>query len=397
MGADAGLELTTFITGASAQTLAAALAPYADQPVPVSQELEELWFAHGLRLIAVPVEDAPGIIAALQTGGSQRQWLGQAYAWTEAARGPEMDAGRIIALDAERIRLQAGALRLLVRSWVEPAPSEPRVGAVNTGGASPEAPDAVLRVELLPQLREHHPAASADNPLVVSEPSIEAESRGLLFSRLYARLRVPPGRALFIVAERPGADWNRLARQPDPMTERIREVRESQRAEQEAARVAANAAALSDNPWQGRAPAARPAKPTPPSDEWAKVRVHSEPPAPDATAAAAETAPAPAPKRSEPPPSSGAPRLGEVVRGPIRAPSLSPDAATSGTDPGAAESGPATLRVPTLGEAMLNQPPSDDDARSRPRSVASTQRTVLVLTPRLPRQWRLLGAAPPAP
>ena len=51
VGADAGLEVTTFISGVSQHALAASLAPYSDQPLPISHELEDLWSAHGLRMV----------------------------------------------------------------------------------------------------------------------------------------------------------------------------------------------------------------------------------------------------------------------------------------------------------------------------------------------------------
>ncbi len=387
VGADAGLEVTTFISGVSQHDLATTLMPYADQPLPISHELEDLWSAHGLRMVSLPIEDANALVSKLQTGGgSQRQWLGQAYAWTEAAHGNEFGSGRIVALDAERIRLSAGMLRLLVRSWVEPVPPEPRVGIVSGEGGTPgDVPGAILRVEMVPQHRESRPDTSRDNPLAIREPKIDAETQGLLFSRLYARMSVPAGRAVLILAERPGANWRRIAQQPDPSVQPLATPEESRAA----------AAPPTDNPWPKRASGG--ASPSPSTDEWSKVRPKSEP-----TSAAESPAPAPAkPSKPTPPPASGAPRLGEVIRGPL-APADPARASAPQQDfeldAGPGETGPSQSRVATLGEAMLNQTPPVEESRGKVRSVAATQRTVILLIPRVPREFHLLGPTPsPAP
>jgi hypothetical protein len=382
VGADAGLEVTTFISGLDERTLAIALSPYADQPLPISHDLEDLWDAHGLRMVSLPIEEAQAMVAKLQTGGgSQRQWLGQAYSWTEAARGNEFGAGRVIALDAERIRLSAGSLRLLVRSWVEAVPPEPRVGVVSGGGsglgAANDLPSAVLRVELVPQHRELHPDESTRNPLAISEPKIEAESQGLLFSRLYARMTVPAGRALLILPERPGANWRRLSQQPDPTPP-------PPPPEKKAA-----ASSTPDNPWPKRAPS--PVAPKRADDEWSKLRpAKSEP----ADAAPAGAPPAPAPAKPAKPPASGAPRLGEVIRGPIAA-SEPPPGADNALSDNPLDPGPAQIRVATLGEAMLAQSSVIDWGHGKGKSPESVQRTMILLIPRVPREFHLLGPTLP--
>ncbi len=334
-------------------------------------------------MISLPIEDASALVSKLQTGGgSQRQWLGQAYSWTEAARGNEFGSGRIVALDAERIRLPAGTLRLLVRSWVEPIPPEPRVGMVSgESGSESDLPGAILRVEMLPQHRELRADTSRENPLAIREPKIDAEGQGLLFSRLYARMSVPAGRAVLILAERPGANWRRIAQQPDPSTSPPAPVAETPVA----------APTTLENPWPRRASSALSASAAPAPDEWSKVRTKSDP-----TATPAET-PTPAPAKPTPPPASGAPRLGEVIRGPIAAAETAKPAVSAmetTPDVGPAESGPSQSRVATLGEAMLNQPPPVQEQRNNVRSMATTQRTVILLIPRVPREFHLLGPTP---
>lgn len=305
---EAGLEVTTFGSAVGGQGLGAALTPYVPLSVPISRAEQELWEAHGLRMVAVPMADVGGLMVLLQSsgasgggGGQQRQWLGQAYTWTEIARGAESGA-RTIALDAERIRLSPGALRLLVRAWLEPVPPS---------DAGAKAPGAALRLEIMPQHRESVRPESMSDPLA-HRPAIDAESQGLLFSRLYARLSVPAGHALLIVSERPGVVWREVAQ----------------------ADVAPEAAAVDDRPSaeaQGR-------------------------------------------------PLVTAPGVGQVVRaGSTR---RAPQPATTETPSEPEEGfGPASARVPTLGEAMLGTG----------RGQGGSVRTIVVLTPRVPREFHLLG------
>jgi hypothetical protein len=331
-GSEAGIGITTVVCDVSEGILASTLAAYADQPLPISNELESLWEVHGLRMVSLPVEDAPAVLSKLHTeGGSQSQWLGQAYAWTEIARGSELGAGRVVALDAERIRLAPGALRLLLRSWIEPVPSEPIIGGVSGGAVESglALPRAALRVELLPQNHE----AGRDDPmqssLAFSEPRIEAEAQGQIFSRLYARMSVPGDRALLILAEHPGVNWRRTAKLSDPDRQAEEGLSGSER--------------------------------------------------PDRVS------------RTAPP---GPLHLGEVQRG--QAPSGEGSRHGSTGDPELGQeggTGPEARGVPTIGEAMLGR----SNARQNGRVPASAQRTLILLIPRVPRDFHLLGpsAVPP--
>ncbi|HMN40156.1 MAG TPA: hypothetical protein PKE29_04875 [Phycisphaerales bacterium] len=346
-GADPGLELTTFISGVDERTLAAALNPFADGPVPLARELEGLWASYGFRIVSVPVEEVAGLVGTLRTTGStQRQWLGQAFSWTEVVRAGH-SSGRVIALDAERIRLAPGSLRLLVRSWIEPTPPRVSVG----GGGGEAAPEATLRVEMVPQNRESRTTERSLDLLAVNEPRLEAESQGLLFSRLYTRMSMFPGRALVIVPDRPDADWGVLA------------VEGARGMPGEAEPAGRKSDATDPGPWAKRAAA--------------EVSV------PDAAV-------------SLPPERIGPPKLGEVVRAAPRG--VAPPAASSTGAP--AVVGPVVARVPTLGEAMLMGGPAPSAGGPRPPNAPPPQRVVLVLVPRVPKEFRLLGPAPesgPAP
>jgi hypothetical protein len=294
--------------------------------------------------VSVPVEQVPGLVSALQTAGStQKQWLGQAYAWTEVVHAGQ-SSGRVIALDAERIRLAPGSLRLLVRSWIEP--TMPSAG----DGSGAAAPGATLRVEMVPQNRESRTPEQALDPLAVNEPRFEAESQGLLFSRLYTRMSLVPGRALVIVPDRPDADWKAMAAEPVH-------------------------AALS-------APAAVAKR----KDEDREAVTWTKPSGP----AVVDAPVAAVPHEATPPVRVGPPKLGEVVRAAPRP----VEAAPKTVDVGAAEVGPVAVRVPTLGEAMLMGDPAPAANAVAKQNVAPPQRVLLVLVPRVPKEFRLLGPAP---
>jgi hypothetical protein len=300
-----GLEATTFVCGADERTLARVLGAGADSPLLVSAAMGELWSAHGFRVIAVPTDRVDAVVGVLRSGrGTQTQWLGQAYSWTEVARGTD-SSSRVVALDAERIRLPAGTLRLLARSWIEPGP--PREGET--------AASAMLHVELVPQNFEMRRPEEMTDPLALGHPNIEAEAQGLLFSRLYASMSLGPGQSVLVLPERPEVDWKRVAAEP--------------------------------------AVSAKPAE--------------------------SGTASVPAGTGKS---AGGAPRLGEVVRA---NPRISGKGGASDA-PAEMMEGPTGPRVLTLGEAMLLV----DQGTGSGRSSRGVQRTVLVLTPKLPGEFRLL-------
>ncbi|MBY0261036.1 MAG: hypothetical protein K2Q20_01745, partial [Phycisphaerales bacterium] len=223
LGEDGGLEVLTLPVRASEREFATRMTRVAGGMAPMPSELERLWNEHGLRVVAVEAAELPAALATLGGessggaggGGAQRQWLGQSPSWIEVARGPVRGQGDVVALDIERIRLPAGSLRLLTRTWLEPVPpTKGAEGSEKSGGAG-----AVLRIDLVPQHMEDRTAAAESDPLGINPKSIAAEEQGLLFRRLLARLSVDGGQAYLIVSERPGVDWARAAQEPEPSSE----------------------------------------------------------------------------------------------------------------------------------------------------------------------------------
>jgi len=210
-GGEPGLEVVAWTTEADVAVFARAIAPYArGAPAPGGLSPGAIAFlaVHGMRVVAVPVAELESLRVAL--GAPPRhvnQWLGQAVEWTEAVSGPDQPRGQTIALEAARLRLGAGRLRLLARSWISPAP-----GVGERGDA---ASASMMTIELLPQ---HDEAGRAgDHGALLAPTSISATDEGLLFPRLLMRLAARESDTAFVlVGLPPGADIERLARDAPP-------------------------------------------------------------------------------------------------------------------------------------------------------------------------------------
>lgn len=221
-----GLGVLLFQSDADQHTLATALAPYLDEPLPLTGEggadAAEAWRVAGMRLVSVPSEKLAWVLSQLAiTGAGERQWLGAAPRWTMLTQSPPR-AAHVLALEGERLDLPAGQMRLLGRAWIVPEASE---------SLSDRQPRAALHVELLPQHRDFR----TRNPLGVAEvttspgeegASVRLEARepspldeGLNFERLRAVGRMTARRVLVIVSESPSADWREQARSPSPREE----------------------------------------------------------------------------------------------------------------------------------------------------------------------------------
>ncbi|MBX3407816.1 MAG: hypothetical protein KF869_13740 [Phycisphaeraceae bacterium] len=194
-----GIEVVAWSTDAPLARIAAALREVsrnADAPLP--PEAGALWEAHGFRAYRVPVSQLERLrVAAGAPPRAVRNWLGQALVWTEAVGAPESRTGQTVALEAERLRLGPGRLRLLVRSWVAPEPGE--------RGVAP-----VLHVELMPQ---HHDASRPmSGESLFAAPSIAATDQGQLFTRLWVRYTARSAdEAVVLIAVPPGTDLDQLA------------------------------------------------------------------------------------------------------------------------------------------------------------------------------------------
>lgn len=220
LGPDIGLEVQVTSTVASAASIAGALQPYLNEPTPFPPQQLSMWRANGLRVVAVPLAELPGVFETIGGAGSaasnDRQWMGQVVRWSPVYRGSAADVPGVLALDTGRLELPEGRFRLLLRGWVAPAFPDASVSAPSTGRID-GAPPAVLRVELVPQFqdgaRRGASAGSIDDLsaelFTLDAPRLDAIQEGQTFDRMLLRGLLGPTRAIVIVSDRPDADWTR--------------------------------------------------------------------------------------------------------------------------------------------------------------------------------------------
>ena len=168
--------------------------------------------------------------------GRREEWGANGNGWTEIVRGPERPRGQTIALDAERLDLGPGRLRILSRCWLAPVAPVSSFADSPAGSGVP----ASLTIELVPQHRDSTELRfGGARPRELPQPVRERPDEGLLFLRLMVRMTVrsQPASpisndnktkasstdglfAYLLVPERPGIDWrDALAVRPEDETD----------------------------------------------------------------------------------------------------------------------------------------------------------------------------------
>lgn len=194
--ANAGLEVWEWVTPASGDGLAATLTELGSFDAPEGLDAE-IWRASGVRVYAVPAEDASALAARLPaTRGRSQRWFGRAPAWAELLRGPALDAGQALIVNGEPVFLSGGSPRLLARAWVEPAARDGRVVGE-------------LRTQLLAQVTQPGPR----EPWRLGTPGIEtvldrALEEGRSFGELRADLRLDGSTAVVLIGLAPGVSFD---------------------------------------------------------------------------------------------------------------------------------------------------------------------------------------------
>lgn len=212
--ADAGAEATLLLATAQPDEMARTLLPYLDLLPHAAPDALVTAEANGLRLVRLPLADWPKVAEGLRlTGAAQRLWLADLGEWTELMRGPDRASsrGQVIALDAERLELGPGRLRLLGRCWLTPVPAS----AAPTADASVGGAAAELRLELLPQLQDLNTTAKQRDEYILEARVKRPIDQGMTFPRLLVQLRsrreAEHAWMYLVIAERPGVDWRDLA------------------------------------------------------------------------------------------------------------------------------------------------------------------------------------------
>lgn len=203
-GSENGMEMMCWGVSTRSRSLADLLGPYLDDTQGIDARTRALWQSNGLRLVFVPLDRLDSIRQFLpQSGGVQRQWLGQVGLWTDVLQGTPWHDLQSVAMDNGRLSLGPGKVRVLLRCWTMPVP----------GRESGDPTQNAMRAELLLQHQEPtrvDPATLYTRPTTVTDPLDE----GLVFRRLAASITLPPDRALLIIPEAPSLDWRALAQLP---------------------------------------------------------------------------------------------------------------------------------------------------------------------------------------
>lgn len=203
-----GLRMASWTTKADEARLAAVLHRYTDAAV-LPRAAVDRWRRAGLRVLAVPVADVPGLREELgSVSGVQQQFLGEMSAWNALLQGPQLAATRLDDGEAS-VAVNAGSLRLLARGWVRARP------ALGDGTARAGAADAELFVELVPQHRGRADPLSRVG-LDPTEAGLRRDeiAEGLVFRDLVFSVALPRDVALLIVPADPSSDWTAMATTP---------------------------------------------------------------------------------------------------------------------------------------------------------------------------------------
>ncbi len=206
-----GLAIESWVIRDGDHAVARVFADLDAPPTWLDSESAALWRENGLRVLAVPIERVASLRASLPVGGpSEVRELGEATAWTPIATGADL-ADRTLKLDSGLLDVGPGNVRLLVRSWIEPA-IESAVGAEGPGEVV-----ARVRIELAPQHAEPLPERSPLQIQAEREPT--PVDRGQVFDRLVLSLLSDGSEAIVLIGESPAVDWAELAseaRAPEP-------------------------------------------------------------------------------------------------------------------------------------------------------------------------------------
>jgi len=202
-------------------TVAEVLGAYETRPVPADPALLYRWRQAGLRVIALPSDDADSIIDRLERAGvgDERQWT-EVPNWSPIVAGP-WESSDVIGTGERAARVGVGRTRLLARAWFEPW--------IGTGGI-----ETTMRLEFVPQ-RERPRSTRTISPIDAPDrPGGEADA-GPVLNELSLTVRARGDDVFVIVGAGADEDWSNPG-EPDPgaaapavgpSTPRVRVVGES--------------------------------------------------------------------------------------------------------------------------------------------------------------------------
>ena len=183
--------------------VASVLGAYETRPVPADPALLYRWRLAGLRVVALPIDEADEILSRLERAGpgEQRQWT-QVPNWSPIAAGPWEDS-EIVGTGERAARVGAGRMRLLARAWFEPLIGD-------------DGLETTLRLEFVPQRerpRADRTLSAIDAP---DRPGGEADA-GPVFNELALTLQASGDDAYVIVGALEDEDWSIESDEPRVM------------------------------------------------------------------------------------------------------------------------------------------------------------------------------------
>ncbi|MEQ8770130.1 MAG: hypothetical protein RIB60_06435 [Phycisphaerales bacterium] len=173
--------------------VAEVLGAYETRPVPADPALLYRWRLAGLRVIALPADEAADILDRFERAGvgDARQWT-EVPNWSPIVAGP-WEESEIVGTGERAARVGVGRTRLLARAWFEPW--------IGDGGI-----ETTMRLEFVPQ-RERPRSARTLSPVDAPDrPGGEADA-GPVFNELSLTLRATGGDAFVIVGAGSDEDW----------------------------------------------------------------------------------------------------------------------------------------------------------------------------------------------
>lgn len=187
-----GVELRWWAANDNANGVASAIASVMEHGQVLPSRLADRWDESGLRLVRIPRDKLPALLAAAPPQGQYaRDWKGWMGQWLPVFRGPPIDHRATFTIDNRPRLLGPGAPRVLMRAW--PAPT---------------ALGPVVRLDLAFQFADDT-APIPEGPAAGFIPAnTQAIRAGQVINELTAELALDPAYAYLLTCESPGVAWS---------------------------------------------------------------------------------------------------------------------------------------------------------------------------------------------
>lgn len=181
--------------------------PQADEVRPLDARTLATLKRNGLRAFTIPIATLDRVRQRLKlTLPEQQQIVAFSNSRSEVVRGPIFATSQAFDLDSGVFTVEAGHIRMLLRSWPVPLEAKPGTAALRAVRTTKDAQqntadstlEAAVRVELVPQAVPKTGAVSKSLLAFHEANSIAAESAGPVFSRLTLEATLPADLALVV-------------------------------------------------------------------------------------------------------------------------------------------------------------------------------------------------------